>query len=69
MAKLYKSNSGERIDKIVINEYGGIDMLANVLSVNPNLYSLDLVIPYNTEIILPAVVVAVVDTKKDKLLW
>lgn len=69
MVKLYKCSDGDRIDIIVAQEYGSLDMLKDVLSENPHLNKGSLLLKMGTIIALPPIKEKVHSKKKKGLLW
>jgi len=70
MAKSYRCKDGDRIDLVVLDNYGSLDMLARVLAVNVHLSKMPLVLTSGTEITLPdAVKTVTVQVKKEGALW
>jgi phage tail protein X len=67
--EMYKTLAGERIDKIVHNYYGDIEMLSKILAINPSLSQISLCLEADLEILLPKKEVIIDTTDKGALLW
>jgi len=70
MAKSYNCVDGDRIDLIVLDNYGSLDMLPQVLAVNVHLSKIPLVLEIGTTITLPdAIKKPNQKVKKSGALW
>jgi len=65
----YNTVAGDRIDKIVHNHYGDIEMLSQVLVANPALSKVSMCLDAGLEILLPLQEVIANSKTKSTLLW
>ena len=70
MAKSYRCSDDERIDLIVLDNYGSLEMLPHVLASNIHLSKLPLLLKSGTVVTLPDAIVKPMEAKKIKgALW